>query len=101
MVTFRLAFSEDEMELFFKSHCLQVMDVTFVNHVPVYHNRTEEERITTKCVINPHNRKAIPMSVAFEKVVLTAAKSLLLDSITKLHVINSLKPNKDDWRLDP
>ena len=91
MVTFRLAFSEDEMALFFRSHCLQVMDVTFVNHIPVYHNRTDEQRITTRCVINPHNRKAIPISVAFEKVVLTAAKQLLLDSITKMHVIESLK----------
>ncbi len=96
MVTFRLAFSEDEMVLFFRSHCIQVTDVTFVNHVPVHHNRTEEERIITKCVINPNNLKAIPVSVAFEKVVLTASKSLLLDSITKLHVINALNPNKNE-----
>jgi UDP-N-acetyl-D-mannosaminuronic acid transferase (WecB/TagA/CpsF family) len=94
MVKFSLQFSEDEISLFFRSHGLTVIDVTFVKHIPVYHNRTEEERFTTKCVVNPHNLRTIPISVAFEKVVLTAAKSLLFDGITKLHVIDSLNPNK-------
>ncbi len=97
MVTFRLAFSDSEMEMFFRSRGLQVVDVTFVEHVPAYHNLTKEVSHTAKCVVNPHNRKTIPVSIAFEKVVLTAAKQLLLESINKIHVINTLNKEKNEY----
>lgn len=93
MIVFRLAFSEQEMIEFFKTHDLLITDVTFSQHVPVYHNRTEEQQITTKCVVNPNDKTAIPVSVAFERVVLRASKHLLLDNITKLNIIEALNPN--------
>ncbi len=91
MVSFNLSFSNEEMSLFFKKHCLTVKDVTFTESIPVYHNRLEDREITTTCVINPFNLKPVPVSVAFERVVLHVAKNILLDDINKLTVLESFK----------
>ncbi len=91
MVTFRLEFSEDDMISFFKKNEMQVTTVTYTRQVPVYHNRFEDETITTQCVINPFNGTVIPVSVAFEKVVYHIKSVLLLDGINKLTVLNVLQ----------
>ena len=92
MVTFRLAFSEDEMIAFFKKQGLIVASVTYEQHVPVCHNRVETEEVTSMCVLNPHNRETIPVSVAFEKVVYKVKNALLLDNINRMTVLEALKP---------
>lgn len=97
MVSFRLSYSEDEMALFFKKHCLTVKEVTFKESIPVYHNRLEESDTKVMCVINPSNLKPIPLSIAFERVVLPVAKAMLLDDISKLTVINLLNKAKNEY----
>jgi hypothetical protein len=79
------------MVAFFRRHDFVVTDVTFSRHVPVYHNRVEDENFTSKCIVNPHTQKSIPVSVAFEKVILKVAKSTLLEDINKLTVLDALK----------
>jgi hypothetical protein len=91
MVTFRLGFSDDEMCSFFKRHDLVVTEVTYDKHVPVYHNRIEVEQITCMCVVNPHTRESVPVSVAFERVIFSVRTQLLLDGINKLTVLEALK----------
>jgi hypothetical protein len=95
MLTFNLQFSEEDMVAFFRSQGIEVVDVTFNRYIPVYHNRTETESFTLKCIVNPHNRHTVPVSVAFEKVVLAQAKIMLLAGISKIDVLNSLKTNKN------
>lgn len=91
MVTFRLAFSEDEMIAFFKKQGLIVTQVTWNESVPVYHNNVIEEAVTSMCIINPHDRKTIPVSVAFEKVIFKVKNSLLLDNINRITILEALK----------
>lgn len=90
MVTFRLAFSEDEMISFFKKQGLVVTEVMWTQTLPVYHNREEVENVKSMCVINPHNCATIPVSVAFEKVIYKVKNALLLDGITRLTVLEAL-----------
>ncbi len=91
MISFRLQFSDEEVASLFRRHGLTLTEVTFKQHIPVYHNKTDEEQITTLCVVNPHNRKAIPVSIAFERVMLSLRQQLFLDEIDKLTVLNALK----------
>lgn len=96
MVTFRLEFNDNDMSLFFRKHCFTVTPITFKEAVPVYHNREETEEVTSLCVINPFSQKPVPVSVAFEKVILKKAKSILLDDISKLDILESFKTNNNE-----
>lgn len=91
MISFRLAISEDEMIAFFKRHGLTVTEVTWNESLPVYHNRVIEEPVTAMCIVNPHDQKTIPVSVAFEKVIFKVKNSLLLDGIQKLTILEALR----------
>lgn len=91
MVTFRLQFSETEMVAFFKKHGITVAEVSFKQYVRVYHNKIDEEDVPTMCIVNPHNRKMVPVSVAFEQVIFKVKNALLLDGIEKLTVLEALK----------
>ena len=91
MVTFRLAFSEDEMIAFFRKQGLIVASVTYEKHVPVYHNKVDSDEVTSMCVVNPHNCETIPVSVAFEKVIYKVKNALLLNNINRLTVLEALK----------
>ena len=92
MVTFMLAFSEDEMIAFFKKQGLIVTSVTYKQSIPVFHNQINTETVSSMCVINPHNRETIPVSVAFEKVIFKVKNALLLDNINRITVLEALKP---------
>ena len=91
MITFRLRFSESEMVAFFKKHGITVTEVSFKQYVRVYHNKIDEEDVPTMCIVNPHDRKIVPVSVAFEQVVFKVKNALLLDGIGKLTVLEALK----------
>lgn len=91
MVTFRLAFTEDDMVNFFRRNEISVTEVTYTHQIPVCHNQLMDETITTKCVVNPFNGNTIPLSVAFEKVIFNVKNALLLDNINKLTVLNVLQ----------
>ena len=94
MITFRLQFSEAEMVDFFKSQGITVTEVMYNNYIPVYHNKVDTEVVPTMCIVNPHNRKTIPVSVAFEQVIFKVKNALLLENITKLTVLEALKKDK-------
>lgn len=91
MVTFRLEFSNQDMVDFFRRNDIAVTEVTYTKQVPVYHNRFEDETITTSCVVNPHNGHVVPVSVAFEKVIYHVKNALLLNGINRLTVLNVLQ----------
>lgn len=94
MITFRLQFSESEMVAFFKKQGITVTEVSFKQYVRVYHNKVDEEDVPTMCIVNPHDRKMLPVSVAFEQVVFKVKNALLLDNINKLTVLEALKKDK-------
>lgn len=94
MITFRLQFSEQEMVAFFKGHGISVTKVSFKKYVRVYHNKLDEEDVPTMCITNPHDRKYVPVSVAFEQVIFKVKNALLLDNINKLTVLEALKKDK-------
>lgn len=94
MVTFRLQFSESEMVAFFKRQGIKVIEVSFKQYVRVYHNKVDEEDVPTMCIVNPHDRKTVPVSVAFEQVFFKVKNALLLDNINKLTVLEALKKDK-------
>lgn len=91
MITYRLQFSEDEMCMFFKQQGFSVVELNFKQYVKVYHNKMDEFDVPTKCIINPHDNKTMPVSVAFEKVVFHVKNALLLQNINKLTVLEALK----------
>ncbi len=91
MITYRLQFSEDEMCYFFKKHGYTITEVNFKQYVRVYHNKIDEFDVPTKCIVNLHDGKKIPVSVAFEKVIFSVKNALLLDNINKLTVLEALK----------
>jgi hypothetical protein len=79
------------MVAFFKKHDITVTEVSFKEYVRVYHNKLEEEDVPTMCIVNPHNRKMVPVSVAFEQVIFNIKNALLLDNINRLTVLEALK----------
>lgn len=91
MITFRLQFSEQEMISFFRGHGVEVKEVSFKQYVRVYHNKLDKQDVPTMCIINPHNRKMVPVSIAFEQVIFKVKNALLLDNINKLTVLEALK----------
>ena len=91
MITCRLQFSEAEMCAFFRKHGYQIEVVNFKDYVKVYHNKIDEFDVPTKCIVNLHDGKKIPVSVAFEKVIFSVKNALLLDNINKLTVLEALK----------
>jgi len=90
MISYRLQFSESEMVDFFKRQGITVTEVTFKKYIPVYHNKLDVEDVPTMCIVNPHNRKTVPVSVAFEQVIFKVKNALLLDNINKLTVLEAL-----------
>ena len=94
MITFRLQFSEQEMISFFRGHGVEVKEVSFKQYVRVYHNKLDEQDVPTMCIVNPHNRKLVPVSIAFEQVIFKVKNALLLDNINKLTVLEALKKDK-------
>jgi len=87
MLSFRLTFSDEDMAVFFRSHCLVVKEVKFTEDLHVYHNMIKPGDQVVLCVINPITQRPIPVSVAFEKVILKRAKPVILDSISKEEVL--------------
>jgi len=93
MISYRLQFSEQEMVDFFKSQGIGIVELNFKQYVKVYHNKVDEFDVPTKCIVNPHDQKTMPVSVAFEKVIFKVKNALLLDNINKLTVLEALKMN--------
>lgn len=91
MVTFSLTFSDQEAASLFTRHGLKVEERQFARHVPVYHNRTEQEPFTCQCVIHPHSGVAVPLGLAFERVFYARKKQLFISDVDMLTIMDALK----------
>jgi hypothetical protein len=81
------------MIAFFKRQGISVVELNFKQYIKVYHNKVDEFDVPTKCIVNPHDQRTIPVSVAFEKVIFSVKNALLLENINKLSVLEALKKN--------
>lgn len=93
MITYTLKFSPQEIEGFFRKHGCTITTVTTRQHAPAYHKKTRTEDVTTVCVVNPLDGRAIAIDQAFERVMDTIKSQFFLTDIDVLKVLNSFKSN--------
>lgn len=95
MLSFRLKFSNEDMIAFFRSHNFTVQEVKFTPDLAIRHNMISDDHLV-QCVISPVTKKPIPVSIAFEKVIMKTANDTLIYNTSRDEIMQIFTQKTED-----